>query len=485
MSSPSSPDADGAAAAGVARDPPRSRRRASPATCSSRRWSTRCPALARAGARRARGGAAGGRARRRRSASDERRAARAPLRPRAGAGSAAAPQREVPRRTFRRTAGRGRAGTTAPRRPAHGGSRIRSCAAARDAPLSADARARARAARAARPRPRPASHGMRDRRRAFPRARRLGFAARRRRGRLHRRARSTARTGPRRRCRSAAAPCATAHGLLPVPAPATSALLDRLSVARRRHRRRARDADRRRDPAPPRRPPAPAARRRDGGRLLAHRHAAPARARCPACRTSLRALVFERSDGADRRRRASPCVEFDVDDMTGEEIALAADRLRATPGVIDVSVGTRAGKKGRPLADFRVLAQPARGRRRRARVLHRDVDARRCACARSAGACCAAREVAAAVDGDARSRQGRRAARRRAHREGRARRRRRRRRGSRARRRARAAARARAPWARATNERRTGRDAVLARARRRARPPRRGSPSRSAAASTR
>jgi hypothetical protein len=50
-------------------------------------------------------------------------------------------------------------------------------------------------------------------------------------------------------------------------------------------------------------------------------------------------------------------LEFDIDDMTGEEIALAADRLRATPGVVDVSVGSRTGKKGRPIADFRVLAR--------------------------------------------------------------------------------------------------------------------------------
>jgi hypothetical protein len=45
--------------------------------------------------------------------------------------------------------------------------------------------------------------------------------------------------------------------------------------------------------------------------------------------------------------------------MTGEEIALAADRLRALPGALDVSVGARTGKKGRPVADFRVLAAPA------------------------------------------------------------------------------------------------------------------------------
>jgi len=38
-------------------------------------------------------------------------------------------------------------------------------------------------------------------------------------------------------------------------------------------------------------------------------------------------------------------------------LALAADRLRAVAGAIDVSVGTRTGKKGRIVADFRVLAR--------------------------------------------------------------------------------------------------------------------------------
>ena len=50
-------------------------------------------------------------------------------------------------------------------------------------------------------------------------------------------------------------------------------------------------------------------------------------------------------------------LEFDVDDMTGEEIAIAADHLRADAGVLDVSIGTRFGKKGRAVADFRVLAK--------------------------------------------------------------------------------------------------------------------------------
>ncbi|UTH46775.1 LarC family nickel insertion protein (plasmid) [Loktanella salsilacus] len=50
-------------------------------------------------------------------------------------------------------------------------------------------------------------------------------------------------------------------------------------------------------------------------------------------------------------------ISFDVDDMTGEEIAIAADRLRTATGVLDVSLGSRIGKKGRPLTDFRILTE--------------------------------------------------------------------------------------------------------------------------------
>jgi pyridinium-3,5-bisthiocarboxylic acid mononucleotide nickel chelatase len=45
--------------------------------------------------------------------------------------------------------------------------------------------------------------------------------------------------------------------------------------------------------------------------------------------------------------------------MTGEEIGLAADRLRTAAGVLDLSLGVRIGKKGRPLHDFRLLVIPA------------------------------------------------------------------------------------------------------------------------------
>jgi uncharacterized protein (TIGR00299 family) protein len=75
----------------------------------------------------------------------------------------------------------------------------------------------------------------------------------------------------------------------------------------------------------------------------------------------LRALVFatDASMPALRGYRDDVIVlSFDVDDMTGEEVGVAADRLRATEGVLDLSIGNRQGKKSRPIVDFRLLIRP-------------------------------------------------------------------------------------------------------------------------------
>jgi pyridinium-3,5-bisthiocarboxylic acid mononucleotide nickel chelatase len=71
----------------------------------------------------------------------------------------------------------------------------------------------------------------------------------------------------------------------------------------------------------------------------------------------LRALVFEGDTKMDAEVVA--VLSFDIDDVTGEEIAVAAQRLRALPGVLDLSVGTRSGKKGRVVSDIRLLVNPA------------------------------------------------------------------------------------------------------------------------------
>lgn len=86
---------------------------------------------------------------------------------------------------------------------------------------------------------------------------------------------------------------------------------------------------------------------------------------------------------------------FDVDDMTGEEVGNASEQLRALSGVLDLSLGTRMGKKQRPATEFRLLVRPEafdqirdqcfvrtstiglRWRRERRAVLARNIDAGR------------------------------------------------------------------------------------------------------------
>lgn len=66
-------------------------------------------------------------------------------------------------------------------------------------------------------------------------------------------------------------------------------------------------------------------------------------------------LAFE-----DGQSGQEPVTElaFDIDDMTGEEMATAADRLRALDGVLDLTQTPQIGKKGRAIALFRVLCRP-------------------------------------------------------------------------------------------------------------------------------
>lgn len=151
----------------------------------------------------------------------------------------------------------------------------------------------------------------------------------------------------------------TAHGLLPVPTPATCALLtgyawhddgvggERVTptgAAILRHLV----------------PPARCGTARVTGRLLDIGAGAGTRV-LPGLPNVTRALVFETANvlAPDTEGDAITVLEFDVDDMTGEETALAAERLRALPGTIDVSLGTRMGKKGRPVTEMRLLVQPA------------------------------------------------------------------------------------------------------------------------------
>ncbi|WP_048695765.1 LarC family nickel insertion protein [Catenovulum maritimum] len=70
----------------------------------------------------------------------------------------------------------------------------------------------------------------------------------------------------------------------------------------------------------------------------------------------LRALVFE----TEAKKQADTVIvaTFDIDDMSGEEIADAADMLRSTQGVIDVSLAQVKGKKNRTSEQFCLLIKP-------------------------------------------------------------------------------------------------------------------------------
>ncbi len=149
---------------------------------------------------------------------------------------------------------------------------------------------------------------------------------------------------------------ATAHGALPIPAPATALLLEGFATiddgiggervtptgaAILRHL----GADR---PAPP------------GARRLRGSGIGFGTRRLPGLSNVLRVLVSDAAaaapDAAGHRDLA--VIGFEVDDQTGEDLATGLDRIRAVPGVRDVLQMPGFGKKGRITVHVQVLADP-------------------------------------------------------------------------------------------------------------------------------
>ena len=146
----------------------------------------------------------------------------------------------------------------------------------------------------------------------------------------------------------------TAHGRLPIPAPATVELLRGMVVDQDMHH------GERITPT--------------GAAIVAHLApsfeplAGPMRldrsgtgfgtSRLPGTSNVLRLLAFEPLGSLDagvHRERIAVC-EFEIDDQTGEDLALALDRLREHAGVLDVSSHAMNGKKGRLTVHVRILA---------------------------------------------------------------------------------------------------------------------------------
>jgi uncharacterized protein (TIGR00299 family) protein len=72
----------------------------------------------------------------------------------------------------------------------------------------------------------------------------------------------------------------------------------------------------------------------------------------------LRVLVMEPVEAGQAEEQIG-VISFEVDDQTPEDLAIGLDRLRGSPGVIDVVQSAAFGKKGRMVTSIRVLASAA------------------------------------------------------------------------------------------------------------------------------
>lgn len=155
----------------------------------------------------------------------------------------------------------------------------------------------------------------------------------------------------------------TAHGALPVPAPATALLLRGFAtiddgvggerVTPTGAAILAHVCAPRGTPVAGSSAPAPRILRRQGvgfgTRVL------------PGLSNCVRVLAFEREEASTSiDANAVTVIEFEVDDQSGEDLALGLDRLRAHPALLDVVQMPVFGKKGRVMMHVRALAD-ARG----------------------------------------------------------------------------------------------------------------------------
>lgn len=148
----------------------------------------------------------------------------------------------------------------------------------------------------------------------------------------------------------------TAHGVLPIPAPATANLLRGLPVH---------DDGRPGERITPTgaaivrhlNAPSPSPSTRPRGTLRATGTGWGSK-RFPGLPNVLRILAIDATAMGSTSMRDNVCVvSFDVDDQSLEDLAIALDHVRAMDGVLDVLQAPAFGKKGRMVAQVRVLAR--------------------------------------------------------------------------------------------------------------------------------
>lgn len=145
----------------------------------------------------------------------------------------------------------------------------------------------------------------------------------------------------------------TAHGLLPVPAPATEELLTGLITL---------------DDGIPGERVTPT-----GAAILRHLAVQPLPRRplrlmgsgsglgshdLPGLPNLLRLLLFAREGAADRPVERVAVITFEVDDQSAEDLAIGLEHLRRLEGVLDLLQAPVLGKKGRLVTQVQLLAVP-------------------------------------------------------------------------------------------------------------------------------
>ncbi len=147
----------------------------------------------------------------------------------------------------------------------------------------------------------------------------------------------------------------TAHGLLPVPAPATALLLQGFATI---------DDGIGGERVTPTGAAivnylcVPAGASRSPRRLAGSSHGFGTK-RMPGISNCLRLLAFDRPESTGIATDRVAVLECEIDDQTGEDLAQAIEHLRARKGVLDVVQAPVFGKKGRMMVHLRVLAEEA------------------------------------------------------------------------------------------------------------------------------